>query len=70
MQHIALAGGVSANKHLRAEAAELARREGWQLFLPPFAYCTDNAAMIAMAGRYLLHAGHVAPLDMVPQPRI
>ncbi|MDX9751703.1 MAG: tRNA (adenosine(37)-N6)-threonylcarbamoyltransferase complex transferase subunit TsaD [Flavobacteriales bacterium] len=70
VQHIALAGGVSANKHLRAEAAELARREGWQLFLPPFAYCTDNAAMIAMAGRYLLHAGHVAPLDMVPQPRI
>lgn len=70
VQHIALAGGVSANGHLRAEAAVLAQREGWQLFLPPFAYCTDNAAMIAMAGHYLLQAGQMAPLDMVPQPRM
>ena len=69
-ERIALAGGVSANKTLRAEAARLAHREGWELFLPPFAYCTDNAAMIAMAGHYLLAEGRVAGLDMVPRPRM
>jgi N6-L-threonylcarbamoyladenine synthase len=67
--HIALSGGVSANGHLREQAALLAAREGWELFLPPLAYCTDNAAMIAMAGHYLLAAGRTAPLDMVPLPR-
>lgn len=64
-----ISGGVSANSALRGQAAALARREGWELYLPPFAYCTDNAAMIAMAGHYLHEAGAHAPLDTMPVPR-
>ncbi len=66
---IGLAGGVSANSHLRAEAAALAAREGWRLHVPPLAFCTDNAAMIAMAGDLLFRAGHRSGLDAVPYAR-
>lgn len=66
---IGISGGVSANSALRAQATALAEREGWELYLPPFAYCTDNAAMIAMAGHYLHQAGRHAGLDVVPVAR-
>ena len=66
---IGISGGVSANSALRAQATALAEREGWDLYLPPFAYCTDNAAMIAMAGHYLHEAGRHAGLDVVPVAR-
>jgi N6-L-threonylcarbamoyladenine synthase len=51
---LAVVGGVSANSRLRALFKERAEREGVRLALPPMAYCTDNAAMIASAGRYAL----------------
>lgn len=66
---IGLSGGVSANSRLRAEAQAMAMRNGWRLHLPPFAYCTDNAAMIAMAGDLLYRAGRTAGLDVVPVAR-
>ena len=50
IRHIALAGGVSANKGLRAALTERGKRLGWKTFIPPMAYCTDNAAMIAITG--------------------
>ena len=62
-------GGVSANNALRAQVKALAEREGWEVFIPPLAYCTDNAAMIAMAGHYHYLADHHASLDTVPMPR-
>jgi len=68
-QRIAISGGVSANSVLRMEVAALGEREGWEVFVPPPAYCTDNAAMVAMAGQFLLEAGHQAPLDTVPVAR-
>jgi N6-L-threonylcarbamoyladenine synthase len=46
---LALAGGVSANSGLRKALLEL-ENEGYQIFIPPFEYCTDNAAMIAITG--------------------
>lgn len=54
---IALAGGVSANSGLRARLIQEGAKRGWQVYIPPFEYCTDNGAMIAMAARmqYLNH---------------
>jgi N6-L-threonylcarbamoyladenine synthase len=58
-----LAGGVAANGPLRERFADLAARRGL-LFRPPaFVYCTDNAAMIAWAGRCRLLAGGRDPLS-------
>lgn len=66
---IGISGGVSANSALRSQVLALAEREGWTAYIPPFAYCTDNAAMIAMAGHYLHAAGIHADLATVPVPR-
>jgi N6-L-threonylcarbamoyladenine synthase len=54
---LAVVGGVSANSRLRTILSERAVREGIHLSLPPLEYCTDNAAMIASAGRRLLMNG-------------
>ncbi len=69
VEHIAMSGGVSANSALRMQFDALAHREGWQAHVPPLAYCTDNGAMIAMAGHYLLEAGRTVGLDAVPHTR-
>lgn len=66
---IAISGGVSANGALRAAVRALAQREGWECFIPPFAYCTDNAAMIAMAGHFMYAEKRFADLDTVPVTR-
>ncbi|MFN7965358.1 MAG: tRNA (adenosine(37)-N6)-threonylcarbamoyltransferase complex transferase subunit TsaD [Acidobacteriota bacterium] len=62
---LVLAGGVAANQLLRLEIAKLAAERGLALSIPPFKYCTDNAAMIATAGRPALLRGenHLAQLD-------
>ncbi|ALA58500.1 tRNA (adenosine(37)-N6)-threonylcarbamoyltransferase complex transferase subunit TsaD [Nitrospira moscoviensis] len=59
---LAVVGGVSANSRLRALLKERAEREQVRLSLPPMAYCTDNAAMIAAAGRQVLVQRGVEPL--------
>ena len=64
---LAVVGGVSANSRLRGLLQQRAASEGLQLSLPPLAYCTDNAAMIAAAGRQALLAGLRAPLDIDAQ---
>jgi len=64
---LAVVGGVSANSRLRALLQQRASSESLQLSLPPLAYCTDNAAMIAAAGRQALRAGLRAPLDLDAQ---
>lgn len=69
VKRIAISGGVSANSGLRQQVQRLAEREGWEVFIPPLAYCTDNAAMIAMAGHHLYLQGRSAPLDTAPLPR-
>ena len=52
IKEIAIAGGVSANSGLRNELIATGKKLGWNTYIPPFEYCTDNAAMIAIAGYY------------------
>ncbi len=52
INHIAIAGGVSANSGLRKMLEELGQKNNYQTFIPAFQYCTDNAGMIAIAAYY------------------
>ena len=52
IKEIALAGGVSANSELRMRFEELGKKNSWATYIPKFEYCTDNAAMIAIAAHY------------------
>ena len=63
---VAIAGGVSANSGLRAALSSLAQRKGWTLYVPEFEYCTDNAAMIAMAAHFKYLRGELVGYDIAP----
>ena len=63
---VAIAGGVSANSGLRAALSTLSLRKGWTLYVPEFEYCTDNAAMIAMAAHFKYLRGDFVGYDIVP----
>lgn len=70
INEIAIAGGVSANSYLREELKKLATENNWNLFIPKFEYCTDNAAMIAIAGKFKFEQQQFATLDTTPNPRL
>jgi N6-L-threonylcarbamoyladenine synthase len=61
---IGIAGGVSANSRLRAEAVERSRQSDWPIFVPSLSLSTDNAAMIAAAGMRQIAAGRYAEPDL------
>lgn len=61
---ILLAGGVSANQGLRNAFTKVCREKNYQLYYPPLALCTDNAAMIASAACAKLSRGEIAGLDL------
>lgn len=63
---VAIAGGVSANSGLRAALSSLAQLKGWTLYVPEFEYCTDNAAMIAMAAHFKYLRGEFVGYDIAP----
>ena len=64
-----VAGGVAANKTIRRTLEDLATKHGFAFLAPPMAYCTDNAAMIALAGAERLALGLTSDIDVVARPR-
>jgi len=66
--HIALAGGVSANRALRNAVVHLEKEMGVRAFLPRMEYCTDNAAMVAAVGMAALEAGVSASIRTSAKP--
>lgn len=70
IKNIAIAGGVSANKGLRNELLKIGKELDWQVFIPNFQYCTDNAAMIAMAAHFKAEEGIFCKNDVSPMPRL
>ncbi|MEJ6016487.1 tRNA (adenosine(37)-N6)-threonylcarbamoyltransferase complex transferase subunit TsaD [Aeromonas caviae] len=69
LNRLVVAGGVSANRHLRARLAELMESLKGEVFYPRTEYCTDNGAMIAYAGMQRLKAGVFEPLVVKAVPR-
>ena len=64
-----VAGGVAANKTIRRTLEATAQRNGFDFLAPPMVYCTDNAAMIALAGAERLALGLTSDIDVVARPR-
>jgi N6-L-threonylcarbamoyladenine synthase len=70
IKEVAIAGGVSANAGLRNGLETLAKKKNWNVYIPAFEYCTDNAAMIAMAAHYKFLRGEFCSLDVTPMARM
>ena len=68
-RQLVVAGGVAANRAVRAALEDVAAAHSFALLAPPVAFCTDNAAMIARAGLERFRAGATDPLDAPARPR-
>jgi N6-L-threonylcarbamoyladenine synthase len=69
LKRLVVAGGVSANKQIRASLTEMAAKENAQIYFPRPEFCTDNGAMIAYAGCQRLLAGQHQGLEIYARPR-
>ena len=69
VERVALVGGVAANRRLRARLGEALEPRGVALFVPEPVLCTDNAAMIAAAGRFRLLRGERSDWSLDADPR-
>ncbi len=69
INEIAIAGGVSANSGLRLALGQMAEKMRWNVYVPDFQYCTDNAAMIAIAAHYKYLAKDFCSQQVSPLPR-
>ncbi len=67
--HVAIAGGVSANSGLRAAILKARERHGWNIYIPPLSYSTDNAAMIGITGYYKYIRGIFSGQEITPYAR-
>jgi len=69
INQVAICGGVSANSELRKRLVQFGLKNNVEVYIPPFKYCTDNAAMIGVAAHFLLQENQVSDLKMVPLSR-
>ncbi len=69
INQVTIAGGVSANSELRKVFEQTGKEKAWQTYIPKFEYCTDNAAMIAIAGHYQYLQGNFEQQDFSPVAR-
>ena len=69
ISQVAVAGGVSANSGLRNALLDAAAARGWELFIPPFHFTTDNAAMIAITGYYQYLEEKFSDHSVTPEAR-
>jgi len=67
---IAIAGGVAANSQIRKNVNDLSVQYNWKTYIPKLEYCTDNAAMIGIAGYYKYLNGEVSDLTVIPDARL
>ena len=70
IKQVAVAGGVSANNGLRNAFYQYAQKYGWTIFIPPFGYTTDNAAMIAITGYYKFMDNDFCTIDLPAYSRV
>ena len=66
---ICIAGGVSANSGLRTALVEMGKKYDWNVYIPEFQYCTDNAAMIAITAYYKYLAGDFSDMNVTASAR-
>lgn len=70
INQIALAGGVSANTALRQAFYDYEKKYSWKVFIPPFEFTTDNAAMIAITGHFKYLDNQFCKMTEVPYSRV
>ena len=70
IKEIGIAGGVSANSGLRDALTREGVKRGWNTYIPPFSYTTDNAAMIGITGYYKYLRGEFAGQEVIPLARL
>ena len=70
ISQVAVAGGVSANSALRQAFHDHGAKYGWEVYIPPFAFTTDNAAMIAITGYFKFQHNDFCSIDVVPFARV
>ena len=66
VNQVAVAGGVSANSALRQAFIDYGQKYHWEVFIPPFSFTTDNAAMICQAGYFKYLGKEFCAIDEVP----
>ncbi|RME66514.1 MAG: tRNA (adenosine(37)-N6)-threonylcarbamoyltransferase complex transferase subunit TsaD [Nitrospirae bacterium] len=70
IKRVVLSGGVAANSALRQAMKDASEDAGFELFIPPLEFCTDNGAMIGSAGYYLYHKGRVSELEITAKATV
>jgi N6-L-threonylcarbamoyladenine synthase len=70
IKEVGISGGVSANSGLRDAFTREGLKRGWNTYIPPFSYTTDNAAMIGITGYYKYLRGEFTGQEVIPLARI